>query len=138
MDRKEFLSLLGAGAAAVVASGLLNACNNANNNITNPITADFTLNLTDGAYSALQSNGGFVYSNDVIVARTMTGTFIAVSAICTHAGGVVSYVPNTNIFRCPLHGSNFTSTGAVANGPASTPLQQFKTALNGSILRVYS
>ena len=137
MNRKEFLSLLGVGAAALIADGFLTACNS-NNNATNPTTVDFTLNLTDSNYAALQSNGGYVYYDNVIVARTTSGTYIAVSAICTHQGGLVAYIPGSNLFHCPLHGSNFTSTGAVSLGPAGSPLQQFKTSLNGSLLRVYS
>ena len=138
MDRKEFLSLLGVGAAALIANGFLTSCSSKDNPVTPAGSVDFTLNLTDSAYSALQTNGGYLYYDNVIVARTKTGAFIAISAICTHAGGTVAYLSSSNTFRCPLHGSNFTAVGAVSNGPATTPLTQYKTSLNGSILRVYS
>jgi cytochrome b6-f complex iron-sulfur subunit len=94
--------------------------------------------LTAAANAPLKSNGGFVYSSGIIVARTTSGTYIAVSQTCTHAGSTVQYVPNGNRFYCPAHGSNFAADGSVINGPAGSPLGRYNTTLNGNSLRVYS
>ncbi|OLB63092.1 MAG: hypothetical protein AUI11_02915 [Acidobacteria bacterium 13_2_20CM_2_66_4] len=36
----------------------------------------------------------------------------------------------------PCHGSQFTTSGAVAQGPASSPLRQFTTRLSGTALTI--
>ena len=56
-----------------------------------------------------------------IVVRSSSGTLSAVSAVCTHAGCTVQY--QGGVLLCPCHGSQFNAeTGAVVQGPASTPL----------------
>ena len=138
MDRKEFLSLLGLGAAAVAIDFCLGGCQGNASIPTAPTNVDFTLNLNDQSNSALKSNGGYIYNNNVIVARTVNGTYIAVSAICTHQGATVFYNLNSNRFYCPSHGSNFATDGSVINGPAGSPLVKYNTSSAGNNLRVYS
>jgi thiosulfate dehydrogenase [quinone] large subunit len=56
-----------------------------------------------------------------IAVRSASGTLSAVSAVCTHAGCSVEY--QGGLLFCPCHGSQFNAqTGAVIQGPASTPL----------------
>jgi cytochrome b6-f complex iron-sulfur subunit len=86
----------------------------------------------------LATNGGFLVSNRIIVARTTAGSFLAVSAICTHEGTTIQYQGSSNNFRCPNHGATFSATGQVTNGPANRPLTQYKTELTGTSLRVFS
>ncbi len=74
----------------------------------------------------------------VIIARTLAGAFIAVSASCTHQGTNVYYYSNGNKFVCPNHGAQFSNTGNVTQGPANSNLKQYKTALTGNTLRIYS
>jgi glycine/D-amino acid oxidase-like deaminating enzyme/nitrite reductase/ring-hydroxylating ferredoxin subunit len=50
------------------------------------------------------------------------GESCAVSAICTHLGGVLAWNDQEQSWDCPLHGSRFGSDGAVLEGPASAPL----------------
>ena len=138
MDRKEFLSTLGLGAAALACAYCLDGCKPLDNPITAPANIDFTLDLTSPANAPLTKNGGYVYQNGIIIARTTNGSFVALSQTCTHAGGTVEYIPSTNLFYCPNHGSDFTTSGAVARGPASSPLQQYTTVLTGNTLRVHS
>lgn len=98
---------------------------------------DFTLDLANGANSVLTSNGGSLLSGDVIVARTSTGTFVALSKACPHQGTTVDFQSAQNRFFCSNHGSTFNLTGAVTNGPAVSALKQFQTALTGTNLRVF-
>jgi cytochrome b6-f complex iron-sulfur subunit len=94
--------------------------------------------LLDVSTGSLAANGGYLVSQGIVVARTNSGTFIAVSASCTHEGTNVNYVASANDFLCPNHGAQFSSTGVVTRGPASTNLKQYNTSLTGNSLRVYS
>lgn len=137
MDRKEFLSLFGLGAAAVACQYCLAGCQKADNP-TAPTNVDFTLDLMSSANSALQPVGGYLYNNGVIVAHVGNAAYVAVSSTCTHAGGTVYYDLSSNRFHCPNHGSNFATDGSVINGPAASPLAKYNTTLNGNSLRVFS
>jgi len=139
MDRKEFLSILGIGAAAVACDMCLGGCNNPNSaaSILAPSNVDFTLDLTNAAWSSLATVGGYVYNGGVIVAHASSG-YVAVSQACTHQGATIIFDSGTNSFFCPAHGSRFSLTGAVLNGPAGNPLGAYKTSLSGKSLRVYS
>jgi cytochrome b6-f complex iron-sulfur subunit len=138
MDRKEFLASLGISAVFIAMSTCVDGCNVANPVSTAPTNVDFTLDLTAPANSALKNNGGYVYSNDIIVARTIAGEYVAVYSVCPHAGSTVFYDPRNNRFDCPAHGSNFATNGTLINGPANTGLTRYNTSLNGTSLRVYS
>jgi cytochrome b6-f complex iron-sulfur subunit len=138
MDRKEFLSLLGISSAALALTYCFGGCQPMNNGPTTPSNVDFTLDLTNSANSSLDTNGGYVYHGGVIVARTVNGSYVAVSQYCTHAGGTVVYESRINDFYCPVHGSVFSTNGSVISRPASSALVKYNTSLSGTSLRVYS
>ncbi|MCX6228517.1 MAG: Rieske (2Fe-2S) protein [Bacteroidia bacterium] len=144
MKRNEFLTALGISASTVVFAPYLVSCSkgsslsDSGNNGTPSATIDFTLDLTMPANSALNTNGSSMISNGVIVAKTSGGMYIAVASKCTHQGYTLAYDNATSEFHCASHGSNFTTTGLVVNGPAATSLKVYKTQLTGTTLRVYS
>jgi cytochrome b6-f complex iron-sulfur subunit len=140
MDRKNFLSQVGVGAAAFLAPiclGGIAGCGKSSNDSTPsaPSNVDFTLDVSSGA---LASNGGFLVSQGILVARTNAGAFLAVSAACTHQGTNVNYNAANNNFVCPSHFSEFSSSGMVTLGPATTNLKSYNTSLTNSTLRIYS
>ncbi|MFV8344317.1 ubiquinol-cytochrome c reductase iron-sulfur subunit [Flavobacterium sp. XS2P39] len=143
MNRKEFFARAGFGAAAVLVpaciAGLSSSCSSDDSSSSTPAPAptgiDFNVDVSSGT---LATNGGFMVTNRIVIARTLTGSFIAVSATCTHEGTNVNYNGSGNNFICPNHNSEFTSTGVVTKGPATSNLKQYNTSLNGNTLRVYS
>ena len=72
--------------------------------------------------SDIPDGGGVVLTKTQIV-LTRTGSRIAgFSAVCTHEACLVNKVQN-GLISCPCHGSTFdAATGAVRDGPASSPL----------------
>jgi thiosulfate dehydrogenase [quinone] large subunit len=64
-------------------------------------------------------------------------TFVAFSAICTHAGCEVQYEASTVQFVCPCHGGVYDArTGAVRSGPPPAPLQRIPLTVANGQLRV--
>jgi cytochrome b6-f complex iron-sulfur subunit len=148
MERKDFIEKVGLSAAGILVFGCMQSCSKSgsapeapgNNNSTTPKTIDFTINLSIAPYNVLNTAGGFYIDpiNRIIIARTLSNEYIAVSSVCTHQNVTVEYQGNSNRFYCPGHESTFTNAGAVSNGPATQALKQYQTALTNNNLRVFS
>jgi cytochrome b6-f complex iron-sulfur subunit len=152
MERKDFIEKVGLSAASILIFGCMQGCSKSDGpapanptGTTNPNPAnkvDFTINITNSPYTSLNTAGGFYVdrTNNIIIARTLTDEFLAVSSLCTHQQVTLEYQASNNRFVCPSppgHGSLFSSTGAVVNGPAASVLKQYKTTPTGNSLRVY-
>ena len=149
MERKDFIEKVGLSAASVLIFGCMQGCSKSDSpattqppsNNNNPPTSkiDFTINITNNPYTSLNAAGGFYVdrTTNIIIARTLTNEYIAVSSICTHQQVTVDFQASNNRFFCSAHGSVFGTTGAVLNGPAASALKQYKTALSGNSLRIY-
>jgi cytochrome b6-f complex iron-sulfur subunit len=141
VDRKEFLSLLGFSTASVAVAACLGGCTKSTDSLsdtTGPSGVDFTLDLSLGSNAALKTSGGYVYSNGIIIAKTISGNFIAVQQTCTHERNSVVYQGTAQRFYCGGHGATFSENGTVTGGPAPRPLKQYNTAVEGNMLQVYS
>jgi cytochrome b6-f complex iron-sulfur subunit len=138
MDRKEFLLTIGKGAAV---AGLVYCVGCSQNSYipTAPSNVDFTLDLTQPGNQSLNSIGGSLVTADgIIIGRTGSASFVAVSSACTHQGTTIQFQNNNNRFYCPNHGSTFALDGNVTNGPATQALSKYNTSFNGNSLRIYS
>ena len=97
------------------------------------------ITLTIDSSSPLANVGGAALvqtaSGNFLVARTAQDTFTALTAICTHEACTVSGFQNQH-YVCPCHGSEYTTSGAVVQGPAPAPLRQFATRLTGPVLTI--
>lgn len=137
MDRKQFLSTLGIGAAFALTSSCLASCKKEATTPNGPV--DFTIDLSAAANAALANNGGYVITNSVVVAKTTSGTYAAATVMCSHEGKNQIYFNGTNNeWNCSAHGARFSINGAGLNGNGSGGLTIYKTQLTGTSLRVYS
>lgn len=66
----------------------------------------------------------------LIVVRIDTTSFVALSAICTHAGAIVRYDASRMDIVCPRHGSRFSLDGDVTRSPAGRSLETFATTFD--------
>lgn len=131
MERKDFLKALGIGAGTILMGACVGGCKN-----DNAPNVDFTIDLTQPQYAALNTPGGYVYANGIIIAKTTAGDIIAVSQACTHEGVTVTFQNNNNRFYCPRHGATFSTTGAVTGGPANSSLKQYTVTISGNSVRI--
>jgi len=145
MKRQEFIHLFGFGAAMVL-SGCLGSCASKTDDPKpapgpGPGTGaiDFTLDLAAPANARLNDPAlGYVYgaNGQVIVAKTVAGTYVALAAACTHQGTTVVFQTSSDGFYCPGHGSLFTNGGAVVIGPAAVALRKYTVTQTGMLLRI--
>ena len=82
------------------------------------------INLSD--YPDLASVGGNTTIGNLFISRTGDSKFLALSLLCTHKKCTVDYTGSG--FECPCHGSTYSSSGKVTNGPATKNLKSYKTA----------
>ncbi|SDJ01795.1 cytochrome b6-f complex iron-sulfur subunit [Pedobacter sp. ok626] len=141
MDRKDFLASIGLSAATFALINCVGCSKNSNStsgDTSGPTGIDFVLDLTATANASLNNNGGYLSTNGVIIARSMSGTYIAVQRSCTHESYGLIYQGSANRFYCANHGATFSESGTVTNGPASRSLTTYHTQLTGTSLRIYS
>ena len=81
--------------------------------------------------AALVQAGG----NNILVTRSAQDSFSAVTAVCTHEQCVVSGF-ESGAFVCPCHGSRYTTSGAVVQGPATRALASFNTQFTNNVLTI--
>jgi Rieske Fe-S protein len=76
--------------------------------------------------------GKILADKKIVLTQPKSGEFHGFSAVCTHAGCTVGSVSGGTI-NCPCHGSRFNiSTGAVVNGPATSPLPAVNIKVQGT------
>jgi len=94
-----------------------------------------TIDLTNATYAALNNVGGSVVVQNIIVANT-AGGYIALSSVCTHEGCTIGYNSTLNNFPCPCHGSVYSATGSVVNGPATVAVKSYAVSKSGNTLTI--
>jgi cytochrome b6-f complex iron-sulfur subunit len=138
MERKDFIKqAMALAGLAFVPAAVVESCTKQNNS--GPTNVNFTLDLSAADNAALAVVGGYKVTNSVMVIRTGTSTFEALSAVCTHAGCTLGFDSSSNKIVCPCHGGTFNpATGAVLGGPPKSSLSMYKTSLSGTVLTVTS
>jgi cytochrome b6-f complex iron-sulfur subunit len=103
-----------------------------NNQNDNGIKVD----LNNASFSDLKTVGGYAYTGNIIVIRSGESSYIALSKVCTHQGCTVTYNHANSQLPCPCHGSVFSATGSVVNGPANSSLKTYSVKKEGDILTI--
>jgi cytochrome b6-f complex iron-sulfur subunit len=141
MKRGEFLSTITGPISLACVACLASACSKEESGAPAAVNAPspssgFSVNLD----TELKSVNNFVAKNGIIVIRTASGnsaaSFAAYSAVCPHAGATVEYNASSSSFLCAAHGSTFSSTGALIQGPATRGLTKLEVDISGTTLRV--
>ncbi|OJV21304.1 MAG: (2Fe-2S)-binding protein [Dyadobacter sp. 50-39] len=152
MKRGDFLRGLGLSASTLMAYWCLGttmtACGSSDDPTPNPdpdpnpgtgtgisgtttgTAINFTVDMTNSNTSKLKTNGNYIITGDVLVARTTAGSYVALSKICTHEGNPVAYRSSSNDIFCQSHGSTFSIAGAVTNGPAAVSLKTYTVTVS--------
>ncbi len=135
MNRRELLKNVAAGTVSLfVVPAVITSCEDDSPEPDgNP--NELVIDLTQGKYSTLASAGGSVVESGIIIINTGDG-YIALSSLCTHQGCQVSYNHGNGNLPCPCHGSVFSTSGSVLNGPASSPLAKYNVTQEGDILTI--
>ncbi len=131
--RREFVQHTGLAVAAVAVSACSSSGPLGSGGCPSPAApGDVRIPLLAVGASALIPNRGLC-NQGVAVTRLSATAVVAVSLQCTHQGCTVQLpaAPGQNM-QCPCHGSVFTTSGAVVNGPAVSPLQQYAARIDGT------
>ena len=68
--------------------------------------------------------------NRTFIIREKKGGIYAISALCTHLGCLTRWNDDKMVIACPCHGTTFSKTGCVIEGPALKSLPRFAVRLN--------
>ena len=113
---------------------------------------DFYIDLSNGSvtstdgsnqtqipdYYNLQTTGGYVYVNGLIVFKGLDQYYYALSQYCTSDNCNLEYQVAYDRLQCPCDLSLFNTDGTVLMGPAVVQLYHYATAINGTLLHVYT
>lgn len=144
MNRKEFLKSIGAGAAFAITFSCLGGCTNDNGDIfpedialePDPVTgALLTLDLSAASSSALNNNGGYLIKNRIVVAKDLSGNYVAATVRCSHEPRDEITFRN-NEYYCTAHGARFNIAGTGLNSKGRNNLKVYTTSLDGNILSI--
>jgi Rieske Fe-S protein len=151
--RREFCAQACQLASAAAVGTLLQACAGGGGSITggslpsnvpalstlSATAASGGVTLTIDASSPLASVGSAALvqspSGLILVAHTGADTFTAVTATCTHENCTITGFTGQD-FVCPCHGSRFSTSGVVQNGPATRSLRSFATRFANNVLTI--
>ncbi len=126
ISRRDFLSLVGRGAlwttAGVTVVALLRYLS-----FTEPTRPQVFVLSEPSAYPLNSTTP--VADGRAFIKHDERGLY-AINATCTHLGCLVKQ--SATGFDCPCHGSRYTPSGVVTNGPAPQPLNYSALALDSS------
>lgn len=125
-ERRRFLGLLGTGAlgAAAIGTGAAGV-----SFLSPSVLFEEEARFTVGRPGEIPEGSVLAFpAHRAYVVRSKEG-FYALSSVCTHLGCMTRQQPEPEGFFCPCHGSRFSVTGEVVQGPARRPLPRLQLTL---------
>lgn len=107
-------------------------CNKDNNNNVN-----FTIDMTQSQFAALNNVGQPVVYNGIIIVEDANFNYIAVSAYCTVDNDVLSFNVAGSYFYCP-NNNQFNEQGVEINTPGAPSLISYHVTRTNNFLQIYS
>lgn len=101
-------------------------------------TSGSTIVIDLAAQTSLTNSGGFLLipeARTFVIHIGNSDDFRAFTSVCTHEGCDVDNFSGSRI-RCPCHGSQYDSNGAVVIGPAPRALRRFAASRSGNTLTI--
>jgi len=141
MKRKEFLKTLGAGAAFAITYACLGGCSSENTMLDEEFLSDpetgllFKINLNDDSSKTLKNNGGYLIKNNVVVAKDLSGNFVAATVVCSHEQKKKVIFRNGEYY-CTSHGARFDLEGKGLNSKGGRGIKTYKTSVTDNILSI--
>src|SRR4051812_33819062 len=118
--------------ALLTAAAALAACAVGGDTTSPTLPAGSSIKVSD--YSALNTVGGIALVSlngaRLAVVRTADTSYVALSRVCTHEGGIVN--PNGSGFLCPNHGAQFNLTGTWIGGQRTSSLHSYSTSFDAA------
>ena len=125
-------------ALGIIPIGVFESCKKTSNT-TAPTNVNFTVDLSNAANAALNTVGGYLIVNGIIVIRNSATEFSAFSAACTHEGATVHYNAGSARIVCSKHNGIYNATsGGVVSGPPPAALAKYTVTQSGTVLTVKS
>ncbi len=151
MDRRSFMKWAGVSTIAASLPVALSACvqsgsdssqqtNDSQVSSPKPARSDGFIDV--GSIDNLSESGSFRYQTDngnAILVVQQTGaaaTVQAFSSLCTHRGCNVGWQVNDKDISCACHGSRFSASGDVTQGPAESALAAYTTKIESDRILV--
>jgi len=130
IGRRTFLVQSG----ILAAMAALAACGASTGDGTTAPTLPSNSQINVASYPALATVGGVamvsVSGAPVAIVRTSTTSFIALSRVCPHQGGIVQQ--SGSRFVCPVHGATFDLNGQWIGGQRTSSLHQYATTYDAA------
>lgn len=128
IGRRTFLVQSG----ILAAMAALAACGASTDSTAPSIPASSQIQIAN--YPALANVGGValvsVGSAPLAIVRTSTTSFIALSRVCPHQGGIVN--ESGSRFVCPVHGATFDLNGNWIGGQPTSNMRQYATTYDAA------
>ena len=128
VDRRQFVHVC----VCTLAGWAMTGCASLMTRRVTPV--DGRIDLALARYPELTEAGGSLallpdgYPEPIYVLAQDDGAFAALSPVCTHLGCTVEITGERLV--CPCHGSTYSRTGTVLQGPAERPLARYRTQLS--------
>lgn len=137
MQRRKFLDLIIGGGFLTVIASILYPIFKFLFPPRMPEVSQMRVNI--GKVDDIPLNSGKIFSfgsKPGIIVRKADGSFVALSAVCTHLGCIVQYREDLGHIWCACHNGHFDLSGKVLSGPPPSPLQEFKVKIMGNDIYV--